>query len=87
MAVGGYAAPFVCNSLRPIAKVLYDGGSEDPEVNDNAALIAAAPELLEACKAAYNLLGSIRLTVTAQNDALKVYVNLGNALGKVEGEQ
>ena len=35
---------------RAIAKVLYEGGSEDPEVYPNALLIAAAPEILKALK-------------------------------------
>ena len=38
------------NEKRQIAKVLYHSGSEDPEVDDNARLIAAASDLLEACK-------------------------------------
>lgn len=40
---------------RRIAKVLYDRGSEDPEVHDNAAFIVTAcnahDDLLAACKA------------------------------------
>jgi len=35
---------------RPVAKVLYYSGSEDPEVQANAQLIAAAPDLLQAAK-------------------------------------
>jgi hypothetical protein len=42
------SAPMVSTENRTIAKVLYWGGSEDGEVNANAHLIAAAPELLEA---------------------------------------
>jgi hypothetical protein len=44
------AAPVVISSTRNIAKVLYHLGSEDNEVNANAHLIAAAPELLEVCE-------------------------------------
>ena len=46
----GYEAPVIRGNGRAIAKVLYDGGSEDREVDDNAVLIAAAPELLAAAK-------------------------------------
>ena len=48
----GYAARTIYSPHRRIALMLYDSGSEDPEVDANAALVAAAPELLEACKAA-----------------------------------
>ena len=33
--------------MRDVCRVLYDGGSEDPEVHANARLIAAAPEMAE----------------------------------------
>jgi len=46
-----YGAFRVITASRPVALVLYDGGSEDREVMPNARLIAAAPELLAACKA------------------------------------
>ena len=49
------AAPVIVGEgwmgARRIAKVLYEGGSEDPEVHANAVLIAAAPDMLEALKA------------------------------------
>lgn len=35
---------------REVAKVLFYGGSEDPHVQANAALIASAPDLYEALK-------------------------------------
>ena len=56
----GYEAPVIRGNGRAIVKVLYDGGSEDREVDDNAALIAAAPELLEACKAMLLYVGAIQ---------------------------
>ncbi|KKL66498.1 hypothetical protein LCGC14_2144400 [marine sediment metagenome] len=40
------AAPQIIANGRRIAKVFYEGGSEDREVDYNARLIAAAPELL-----------------------------------------
>lgn len=40
------------NRMREVAKVLFDNGSDDPEVRANARLIAAAPDLLGALKAA-----------------------------------
>ena len=46
----GYEAPVIRGNGRAIAKVLYDGGSEDREVDDNANLIATVPELLAAAK-------------------------------------
>jgi len=49
----GYSAPIIRNDTRPsrdIAKILYDGGSEDKEVDANAKLIARAPDLLELAK-------------------------------------
>jgi len=45
----GYAAPEITGDGRRIAKVLYDYGSEDPEVDANARLIAAAPDLYAVC--------------------------------------
>lgn len=39
---------------RRIASILYEGGSEDSEVEANARLIAAAPELLAALEAINN---------------------------------
>ena len=41
-------APVISGDGRDIAKALYHMGSEDPEVDANARLIASAPELLEA---------------------------------------
>ena len=49
-------APIVETEQREIAKVLYHGGSEDPEVTDNARLITAAPKLLEAAEEAIALI-------------------------------
>jgi len=46
---------------RRIAKSLYEYGSEDNEADANAALIAAAPDLLEACKLAKQHLDALRL--------------------------
>ena len=42
----GYEAPEIHATNRRIARVLYHLGSEDREVDANARLIAAAPELL-----------------------------------------
>lgn len=42
-----HGAPEVINKSRRIAKILYDPGSEDNEVHNNAQLIAMAPELLQ----------------------------------------
>ncbi len=42
----GLGAPEVVGNNRRIARVLYEGGSEDNEVDANARLIAAAPDLL-----------------------------------------
>jgi hypothetical protein len=50
------AAPLVISESRNIAKVLYYGGSEDNQVNANAYLIAAAPEMLEALENTFWLL-------------------------------
>jgi len=56
-------APEIIADRRRIAKVLYHGGSEDREVDDNAAYIVQAcnayPALLEACKEARDMLGAI----------------------------
>ena len=53
--VTDFGAPIIASDTcwkgqkRIIAKVFYHSGSEDPEVIANAHLIAAAPDLLEAC--------------------------------------
>jgi len=44
------------NRKREIAKALYAFGSEDPEVQDNARLIAAAPKLDNACNEVIDIL-------------------------------
>ena len=49
---------------RPIAKVLYDGGSEDAEVDANARLIATAPKLLKALRAVRRQLWERRFDFT-----------------------
>jgi len=49
-------APIICASesylgrSRRVAKVLFEGGSEDPEVHANARLLVIAPLLFEACQ-------------------------------------
>jgi hypothetical protein len=43
-----HAAPEIIGGGRRIAKILYEGGSEDRQVGANARLIAAAPDLLKA---------------------------------------
>ena len=48
----GFEALEVRSNDRRIAKSLYHRGSEDREADANARLIAAAPDLLAACKAA-----------------------------------
>ena len=47
----GLGAPEIVSNNRRIAKVWYEGGSEDREVHANAKLIAKAPELKDALQA------------------------------------
>lgn len=47
-----WGAPCIQAKKRPVATVLYHNGSEDPDVEANARLIAAAPDLLAAAEAA-----------------------------------
>lgn len=50
------ASPLIISETRNIAKVLYDGGSEDREVDANARLIASAPKMAELLRRAEELL-------------------------------
>lgn len=52
----GLGAPDIVSKERLVARALYHMGSEDREVDSNARLIAAAPELLAACEAAHDWL-------------------------------
>jgi len=61
--VDGYPtleAPEIHSEHRRVAKALYHRGSEDKEVAWNAYLIAAAPDLLTACKAQYDGVEALR---------------------------
>ena len=44
------------NQSRVVAKAMYHSGSEDPEVQANAKLIAATPDLLEALREALDFI-------------------------------
>lgn len=44
-------APVIGTDRRRVATVWFHNGSDDPEVHDNARLIAASPTLLAACAA------------------------------------
>ena len=46
-----HAAPEIVTDERVIARVLYHGGSEDPEVDANARVLVAAKQMLEALEA------------------------------------
>lgn len=93
----GYDAPVIYGNGRPIAKVLYDDGSEDREVDDNAALIAAAPELFARLRNARHAIASLpddALGIAMESngeagwpikDELLSYIDA--AIAKVEGSQ
>ena len=83
---------------RPVAKVLYDGGSEDPQVGANALLIADAPDLLQVCYEVRDGLRAFGLAVILNDldtdprvaEAIKHLEGLGARLdaviAKAEGE-
>lgn len=73
----GVGAPMIWGNGHEVAQVRYWSGSENvDEVDVNARLIAAAPELLEAAKIADNLL-SIR---DAEPDIVDALYNLRIAI-------
>lgn len=59
----------------------YD--KENKEQEANALLIASAPELLEACRGAKQLLDSLSMLTEEQESVLK---NLEEAIAKAEGK-
>lgn len=66
------------DGIKHIAKAVY--GETDEEAATNAHLIAAAPELLAACKAAYEKLDNI----TAYHQT--IFEEIYSAISKAEGE-
>ena len=75
----GYEAPEIHAGNRRIARVLYHLGSEDREVDANARLMAAAPDLLEACKLTIDDIGE-------HGGPNSVYKACTAAIAKAEGE-
>lgn len=69
---------------RTIAKVLFKPNGEDAA---NARLIAAAPELLDACKLAYDLINELPLNVKLKIVGRGLLLDrLAEALAKAEGK-
>lgn len=66
----GYEAPEIRAAGRRIARVLYHLGSEDNEVDANAALIAAAPDLLAACELGLKTIALMTPFPTSDEDTI-----------------
>ena len=61
-------APEIVSNTRRVAIALYDGGSEDNQVDANARLMAAAPSLLEASQLVMQATGGGRHLARFLND-------------------
>ncbi len=84
-SIGGapeITAPTSWIGVRRIAKVLYEGGSEDPEVHANAQLIKAAPDLLEACLFAFKVLSDMTTDEFAHGRDIETRIHLESAIAK-----
>ena len=73
---------------RRIAKVLYCGGSEDPEVHANAVLIAAAPDMLKVLEWITNVCCGVSKGGGKPSDAemADCLENAKQAIAKAKGE-
>ena len=87
---GGGEKVFIDSPKKRIAQVKREGRLgkymesnqiELPEVKANAALIAAAPDLLEACKSTYNWMSAY----PSRHDEKVIKSKLGEAIAKAEG--
>lgn len=73
-----YKADVICGGIR----IAHVAGVGEETANANAVLIAAAPELLEACTVAYEHLAELPMP---SEDQEYIYNKLEDAINKAEG--
>ena len=79
-------APVISGDGRDIAKALYHMGSEDPEVDANARLIAAAPELLAALETALAWLNTFDANGLMKIGGVELKITVAEAIANAISE-